>query len=102
MKNSKWYSKEFIDRQFAALHVKMLSKSDIVFDNFNGDAEDGFFFGHIEVSPRYVNYPLLCEYDAKIAALLGKAGFAVQKVEWDIKTASKNIDFTVSATPINS
>lgn len=102
MANKKWYSKGFIDRQFAKLHVKMLCKSNVVFDNFKGDAEDGFFCGHIEVSPRYVNYPLLCEYDAKIAELLGNAGFAVQEVAWDIKTAAQYIGFMASAIPVNS
>lgn len=102
MAKQKWHSKDFINRQFVKLHVKMLSKSDVVFDNFKGDAEDGFFCGHIKVSPRYVNYPLLCRYDAKIAALLGKAGFAVQEVAWDIKPAEQNIGFMVSATPVNS
>lgn len=102
MAKQKWYSKDFINRQFVKLHVKMLSKSDVVFDNFKGDSVDGFFCGHIKVSPRYVNYPLLCRYDAKIAALLGKAGFAVQEVVWDIKTAEQNIGFMASATPANS
>lgn len=102
MAKQKWYSKDFINRQFVKLHINMLSKSDVVFDNFKGDAEDGFFCGHIKVSPRYVNYPLLCKYDAKIAALLGKTGFAVQEVVWSVKTATQNIEFMVSATPANS
>lgn len=75
-------------------------KDDVIFADFENDAIDGLFYGKIAVSPRHVNYPLLCRYEAKIAGLLGNAGFATKEVFWDIKCDAVHIGFMASALEI--
>lgn len=101
MKNHKQpWKKENINESFKALHRRLLTQDDVVFTDFENNAIDGFFYGKITVSPRHVSYPLLCRYEAKIAGLLGNAGFATKEVFWDIKCDAVHIGFTASAREI--
>lgn len=101
MKNIKPYSKEYLHSQMATFYRRRLCEPSVVFDNLKNGKKDGFFGGHIKVSPRYASYPIFCKYEAKIARLLGNAGFAVKEVSWKIKTTSDRIGFTVFANEIN-
>ena len=88
-------SKKILNKKIA------FKKSGVVFDDFDWSAKSGVFPGHIEIPPRFVNYQLLVRYEAKIAAHLINAGFAVKKVLWDIETDAAEINFWADVSEIN-